>query len=88
MSHCSHIVDWGRTHFRRFYDLYKIILKDDLYRVKLGKAAREDLRWWAIFSETFDSIRKIDYPEFELFVYIQGERMARRLLRQQVRAHK
>ena len=49
LSHCSHVVDGGRTHSRRFYDLYKVILKNDLKRVKLGKAAREDLDWWLKF---------------------------------------
>ena len=27
LAHCSHMVDGGRTHSRRFYDLYKVILK-------------------------------------------------------------
>ena len=27
LAHCSHVVDGGRTHSRRFYDLYKVILK-------------------------------------------------------------
>ena len=30
LSHCSHVVDGGRTHSRRFYDLYKIILNNNL----------------------------------------------------------
>ena len=51
LSHCSHVVDGGRTHSRRFYDLYKVILNNNLKRVKLGVAAREDLKWWANFSE-------------------------------------
>ena len=27
VAHCSHVVDGGRTHSGRFYDLYKVILK-------------------------------------------------------------
>ena len=34
LAHCSHVVDGGRTHSRRFYDLYKVILKNDLKMVK------------------------------------------------------
>ena len=33
LSHCSHVVDGGRTHSRRFYDLYKIILNNNLKRI-------------------------------------------------------
>ena len=66
LSHCSHVIDGGRTHSRRFYDLYKVILNNNLKRVKLGLAAREDLKWWANFSETFNGKKKIEYPEYEL----------------------
>ena len=44
LSHCSHVVDGGRTHSRWIYDLYKVFLNNNLKRVKLGVAAREDLR--------------------------------------------
>ena len=66
LSHCSHVVDGGRTHSRRFYDLYIVILNNNLKKVKLGVAAREDLKWWANFSEIFSGKRKIEYPEYEL----------------------
>ena len=57
------MVDRDRTHSRRlhFYDLYKVILKNDLKRVKLGKAAREDLDWWLKFGATFNCKTKIEY---------------------------
>ena len=55
------MVDWGRTHSRRFYDPYEVILKNDLKRVNLGKAAREDLDWWLKFCATFNGKRKIEY---------------------------
>ena len=41
LSHCSHVVDGGRTHYRWFYDLYKVILNNNLQRAKLSVAARE-----------------------------------------------
>ena len=66
LSHCSHVVDGGRTHSRRFYDLYKIILNNNLKRIKLGLAAKEDLKWWANFAKTFNGKKKIIYPEYEL----------------------
>ena len=66
LSHCSHVLDGGRTHSRRFYDLYKIILNNNLKRIKLGLAAKEDLKWWANFSKTFNGKKKIIYPEYEL----------------------
>ena len=66
LSHCSHVLDGGRTHSRRFYDLYKFILNNNLKRVKLEVAAREDLRWWSNFSETFNGKKKIEYPEYDL----------------------
>ena len=66
LAHCSHVVDGGRTHSRRFYDLYKVILKNDLKRVKLGKAAREDLDWWLKFCATFNGKRKIEYEEYPI----------------------
>ena len=66
LSHCSHFVDGGRTHSRRFYDLYKIILNNNLKRIKLGLAAKEDLKWWANFAKTFNGKKKIIYPEYEL----------------------
>ena len=66
LSHCSHVVDGGRTHSRRFYDLYKIILNNNLKRIKLGLAAKEDLKWWANFAKTFNVKKKIIYPEYEL----------------------
>ena len=53
LSHCSHVADGGRTHSRRFYDLYKIILNNNLKRIKLGFAAKEDLKWWANFAKNF-----------------------------------
>ena len=60
LSHCSHVIDGGRTHSRRFYDLYKVILNNNLKRIKLGLAAKEDLKWWANFAKTFNSFN----PEF------------------------
>ena len=66
LSHCSHVVDGGRTHSRRFYDLYKVILNNNLKRIKLGLAAKEDLKWWANFAKTFNGKKKIIYPEYEL----------------------
>ena len=66
LAHCSHVVDGGRTHSRRFYDLYEVILKNDLKRVKLGKAAREDLDWWLKFCATFNGKRKIVYEEYPI----------------------
>ena len=47
LAHCSHVVGGGRTHFRIIYDLYKVILKNNPFTVKLGKAAKQDLRCWA-----------------------------------------
>ena len=88
LAHCSHVVDGGRTHSRRFYDLHKVILKNDLKRVKLGKAAREDLDWWLKFCATFNGKRKIEYEEYPIplisdsslkgFAVYKRERMARR----------
>ena len=66
LAHCSHVVDGGRAHSRRFYDLYKVILKNDLKRVKLGKAAREDLDWWLKFCATLNGKRKIEYEEYPI----------------------
>ena len=66
LAHYSHLVDGGTTHTRRFYDLYKVILKNDLKRVKLGKAAREDLGWWLKFCATFNGKRKIEYEEYPI----------------------
>ena len=66
LAHCSCVVDGDRTHSRRFYDLYKVILKNDLKRVKLGKAAREDLDWWLTFCPTFNRKRKIEYEEYPI----------------------
>ena len=66
LSHCSHIVNGGRTHSHRFYDLYKIVLNNDLKRIKLGLAAKEEVKWWANFSKTFNGKNKIIYPEYEL----------------------
>ena len=66
LSHCSHVVDGGRTHSRRFYDLYKVILNNNLKRIKLGLAAKEDLKWWANFAKTFNGKKKMIYPEYEL----------------------
>ena len=66
LSHCSHVVDGGRTHSRRFYDLYKIVLDNNLKMIKLGLGAREDIKWWANFAETFNGKKKIIYPEYEL----------------------
>ena len=43
LSHCAHVVDWGRVYSRRFYDLYKVILKHNLKSIKFDKMAREDL---------------------------------------------
>ena len=63
MSHCAHLVDGGRVYSRKFYDLYKVILKPNLKSIKLGKMAREDLKWWANFCETFSGKRKIEYIE-------------------------
>ena len=60
------MVDGGRTHSRRFYDLYKVILKNDLKRVKLGKSVREDLDWWLKFCATFNGKRKIEYEEYPI----------------------
>ena len=60
------MVDGGRTHSRRFYDLYKVILNNNLKRIKLGLAAKEDLKWWANFAKTFNGKKKIIYPEYEL----------------------
>ena len=51
---------------KRAYDLYKVILKTDLKRVKLGKAAREDLDWWLKFCATFNGKRKIQYEEYPI----------------------
>ena len=65
LAHCSHVVDGGRTHSRRFYDLYKVILKNDLKRLKLGKAARKDLGWW-LKCATFNGKRKIEYDEYPI----------------------
>ena len=64
LAHCSHVVDGGRTQSRRFYDLYKVILKNDHKRVKLGKAAREDLDRWLKFCATFNGKRRIEYEEY------------------------
>ena len=64
LAHCSHVVDGGRTHSRRFYDLYQV--KNDLKRVKLGKAASEDLGWWLKFCATFNGKRKIEYEEYPI----------------------
>ena len=82
------MVDGGRTHSRRFYYLYKVILKNDLKRVKLGKAAREDLDWWLKFCANFNGKIKIEYKEYPIpLIYrfipkglcsVKGERMARR----------
>ena len=66
LSHCSHVVDGGRTHSRRFYNLYKIVLNNNIKRVKLGLAAREDLKWWANFTEPLNGKKKIIYREYEL----------------------
>ena len=60
------MVDGGRSHSRRFYDLYKVILKTDLKRVKLGKAAREDLGWWLKLCATFNGKRRIEYEEYPI----------------------
>ena len=49
---------------RRFYDLYKVILKHNLKSIKLGKMAREDLKWWSNFCESFNVKRKIEYAEY------------------------
>ena len=56
------MVDGGR----RFYDLYKVILKDDLKRVKLGKTVREDYGWWLKFCTTFNGKRKIKFDEYPI----------------------
>ena len=66
LSHCSHVVDGGRTHSRHFYDLYKVILNNNLKRIKLGLAAKEDLKWWANFAKNVNGKKKIIYPEYEL----------------------
>ena len=60
------MVDGGRSHSRRFYDLYKVILKTDLKRVKLEKAAREDLGWWLKLCATFNGKRRIEYEEYPI----------------------
>ena len=64
LSHCAHVVDGGRVYSRRFYDLYKVILKHNLKSIKLGKMAREDLMWWSNFCESFNGKRKIEYVEY------------------------
>ena len=64
MSHCSHVVEGGRVYSRRFYDLYKVILKHNLKSIKLGKMAREDLKWWSNFCESLNGKRKIEYAEY------------------------
>ena len=66
LAHCSHVVDGGRTHSKRFNGLYKVILKNDLKRLKLGKAARKDLGWWLKFCATFNGKRKIEYDEYPI----------------------
>ena len=66
LSHCSYDAVGGRTHSRRFYDLYKIVLNNNLKRVKLDLAASEDLKWWANFAATFNGRKKIIYPEYDL----------------------
>ena len=60
LAHCSHLVDGGRIHPRRYYDLYKVILK----RVKLGKAARKELDWWLEFCAISDGKRKIEHEDY------------------------
>ena len=42
LSHCAHVVDGGRVYSRRFYDLYKVILKNNLKSIKLGKMGKKD----------------------------------------------
>ena len=64
LSHCAHVVDGGRVYTRRFYDLYKVILKHNLKSIKLGKMAKEDLKWWSNFCESFNGKRKIEYTEY------------------------
>ena len=64
LSHCAHVVDGGRVYSRKFYDLYKVILKHDLKSMKLGKMAREDLRLWSNFCESFNGKRKIEYSDY------------------------
>ena len=66
LSHCSHVVDGGKTQSRRFYDLYNVILNNNFKRVKFGLAAREDLKWWHIFQKHLIARKKIEYPEYEL----------------------
>ena len=46
--------------------IHIVILNNNLKAVKLGLAEKEDLRWWANFSETFNGKEKIAYPEYEL----------------------
>ena len=55
----------GRQHVACFL-YHKVILNNNLKRVKLGVAAREDLKWWANFSETFNGKKNKIYPEYEL----------------------
>ena len=40
LAHCSHVVDGGRTHSRRFYDLYKVILKNKPKKGKVRKGSQ------------------------------------------------
>ena len=64
LSHCAHVVDGGRVYSRRFYDLYKVILKHNLKSITLGKMAKNDLMWWSNFCESFNGKRKIEYSEY------------------------
>ena len=41
-------------------------MKNDLQRVKLGKAAREDLDWWLNFVLPLMGERKIEYEEYPI----------------------
>lgn len=65
LAHCATVVKGGRVFCRLLYDLYKVMCIKQLRRIKIGPAAREDLRWWSQFGNIFNgraAIRNPVYP--------------------------